>query len=303
MSLYIKHRPTSLEELKGNQEIISTLRTMLEDKDKCPHSFLLTGPTGCGKTTIGRIISDKLGCVGADYREIDSADFRGIDSIRDIRKIAVYAPIEGSCRIFLLDEVHKLTNDAQNALLKILEDTPKHVYFILCTTDPQKLIPTLKGRCSTFQVKQLADSEMLILLKKVARAEGQKLEKEVLDQIISDAQGHPRNALQILEQVLCVEPEQQLEVAKRIAEQQSQVIELCRALIGKKSWKEIAAILSGLKEEEPESIRRMVLGYCQAILLKGSSNNHTAAVMEAFIDNFYDKGFPGLTLACYSAIN
>jgi DNA polymerase-3 subunit gamma/tau len=302
MGLYQRHRPNSLEELKGNQDIISTLSTMLEDINKCPHSFLLTGDTGCGKTTIARIIANRLGCVGSDLREINTADNRGIDTIREIIKSSNYKAIEGPVKVWILDECHKYLADSQNALLKILEDTPKHVYFILCTTDPQKLLGTIKGRCSTFQVLPLSDTDMYSLLKKISRAEGQKIEKEVLDQIVQDSQGHPRNAINILEQVLCVDPEKQLQVARRSAEQQSQIIELCRALIAKKRWKEIAGILSGLKEgNDAESIRRMVLGYCQAILLKGE-NTQAGLVMECFIPNTYDVGFPGIVFACYSSI-
>lgn len=298
MSLYLKYRPTTLEGVKGNKETVAALESMLQDKETCPHSFLLTGPTGCGKTTLGRIIASRLGCTGSDFREIDSADFRGIDSIREIRKNSQFQPMEGPCRVWLLDEVHKMTNDAQSALLKILEDTPDHVYFILCTTDPQKLLPTLKGRCSTFTVKQLSDETMTILLKKVVRAEGAELEKEVYDQIVQDSMGHVRNALQTLDQVLRVPKEKQLLIAKKAAEQLSQSIDLCRALVAKKKWKEIASILTGLKEEEPENIRRVILGYCQAILLK-SEHEQAAAIMESFIEPFYNTGFPGLVFACY----
>ena len=101
-----------------------------------------------------------LGCRGGDYREIDSADFRGIDTIREIRKQIQYLPIESDCRMWLLDEVHMLTAPAQEALLKALEDTPKHVYFALCTTEPQKLIKTIKGRCTHYTVDLLNEKQI-----------------------------------------------------------------------------------------------------------------------------------------------
>jgi hypothetical protein len=127
------------------------------------------------------------------------------------------------------------------------------------------------------------------------------LESIIYEQIIQDSLGHPRNALQILEQVLSVPEEQRLQVAKRTAEQQSESIELCRALLGNSGWMKTATILSGLKDQEPESIRRHVLGYCQAILLK-ADNPKAGLVMELFIEPFYNTGFPGLVFACYSVV-
>src|SRR5690606_35672662 len=152
---------------------------------------------------------------------IDPADFRGIDTIREIRKQSGFQPLESTCRVWILDECHRLTNDSQSALLKILEDTPKHAYFVLCTTDPQKLLPTIRGRCADYQVRPLSEQQMRILLRRVVKAEGESLERKVYDQIVQDSMGHPRNALQILNQVLAVSPEKRLTVAKRAAEAQS----------------------------------------------------------------------------------
>ena len=298
-SLYLKYRPPTLEDIVGNTEVVSSLKGMLSDPSKCPHSFLITGPTGCGKTTIGRIIANELKCKGQDFREVDSADFRGIDTIREIRKQVQYRPLESPCRVWLIDECHKMTNDAQNALLKLLEDTPPHVYLILCTTDPQKLLSTIKGRCSTFAVKPLTDDQMMSLLRSVVRAEEERLPKLVYEQIIQDSFGHARNALQILDQVLRVEQDKRLETAKRSAEEQSQSIELCRALIGGKSWKMVSGILNGMKDQEPESIRRHVLGYVQAVLLK-DDNERAGLILEEFVEPFFNSGFPQLVYACYS---
>lgn len=302
-SLYLKYRPKTLENIFGNEDVISALSGMLDAPDTCPHSFLLHGPTGCGKTTIGRIIAERLGCKGNDLREMDTADFRGIDTIREVRKQSQYKPLEGKVRVWILDEVHQTTREAQHALLKMLEDTPKHVYFILCTTDPQKLLPTIKGRCSQFQVKQLNDRQMMKLLRRVVKSEEANLAKPVYEQIIQDALGHPRNALQILDKVLRTEDDKRLDIAKQAAEEHSQSIELCRALLqgGAAGWAKVRNILNGLKDQDAESVRRHVLGYCQAVLLK-SENDRAAAVMEEFLEPFYNTGFAGLVYACYSVV-
>jgi len=302
-TLALKYRPKNLDEIVGNEDVVTILRNQLSGKQPIPHSILLHGPTGCGKTTLGRIIAASLGAKGSDLREVDSADFRGIDTIRDIRKQSAYMPLESSCRVWILDEVHRLTHDAQSALLKALEDTPAHVYYILCTTDPQKLLPTIRGRCSQLQVRPLTEREMKVLLRRVIKAEGESISKELYQQIAQDSLGHPRNALQILAQALAVEEESRLKVARQAAEIQSKTIELCRALIERVAWKRVSEILKGLKDEDPESIRRAVLGYCQAVLLNEKRRNDgVAAIMEEFTEPFFQTGFPGLTLACYSTL-
>jgi DNA polymerase III gamma/tau subunit len=299
MSLYLKYRPKTLDQIKGNTDILVALEGMLEDMQTCPHSFLLHGQTGCGKTTLARIIAERLGCSGTDFTELNSADVRGIDTVREIIKNSQLLAMGGKSRVWVIDECHKMTGDAQNALLKILEDTPSHVYFILCTTDPQKLLATVKGRCVQFQLTSLTEQQMFGLLRKIVRDEKEDIEKEVYDQIINDAQGLPRNALQILEQVLSVPKDRQLEIARQTALVQTQGIDLCRALIKRESWGKVRRILEGLKDQEAETIRRIVLGYCQAVLLK-EENDVAGLIMEEFINPFYDSGFPQLTYACYT---
>lgn len=302
MSLYLKYRPKDLSQIKGNKSLVDSLNNMLSNKETCPHTFLLHGPTGCGKTTIARIIANELGCHERDFIEINTADLRGIDTSREIINRSQFAPIQGSIMVWLIDECHKLTNDAQNALLKLLEDTPKHIYIILCTTDPQKLLSTIKGRCIQFQVSPLNDIEMFQLLRRIVRDEKEELNKQIFDQIIETSQGLPRNAIQILEQVLNASEEERLATAKKNIDNQAEIIELCRALLKNSNWNQVKEILARLKGQEAESIRRVVLGYCQAILLK-SENDKAAMIIEEFWEPTYDIGFPGIVYACYSIIN
>ena len=302
MNFHTKYRPETYDDVFGNEDIIASLRKMTADPETSPHAFLFSGPTGCGKTTLGRIVARELGAKGNDYREVDSADFRGIDTIREMRKQSQFRPLEGKLRIWLLDECHKLSNDAMNALLKALEDPPSHVRYILCTTEPNKLLATIRGRCTQFPVEPLSERDMKKLLRRVVKAEEATLDKEIYDQIVLDADGHPRDALQILSKVLSVDDDKRLSVARRTAEAQSQTIELCRALTSRTGWPKVAGILAGCKAQDPELMRRAILGYMQAVLLKGGDPG-IAAIMEDFLDPFYDSGYPGLVWACYSAVN
>lgn len=296
--LYHVHRPKQLDHIYGNEDVIESLEGLLKQKNP-PQAYLLSGPSGCGKTTIARIIADKMKA-GDDFIEINSADFRGIDSVRELIKQSRFAPLKGKKKVFLIDEVHKQTNDAQNAMLKLLEDPPHHSIFILATTNEEKLISALKGRCTHLKVKQLEDEELQSLLKEICKKEKIEVPKKIISMIAEETQGHPRHAIQILDQIKNLSPKKMKQAVQKAADTQSETIELCRAIINKKQWSEIALILKNLKQEDPESIRRAVLGYATSVLLN-KKDNRIAAILEAFAEPTYNTGFPGIVYAAYCA--
>ena len=165
MELYRKYRPSTLDEMVGNEATIKSLKAELENGS---HVFLMTGPAGCGKTTLARIMAKEVNAGPLSIHEINSAENRGIDTAREIMEQMRYNPSDGDAIVWILDEMHQITSAGQNALLKALEDTPEHCYFFLCTTDPQKLIAPLKTRCSIINVKPLTNEEMTYLLKRTA---------------------------------------------------------------------------------------------------------------------------------------
>lgn len=301
MSLYKQYRPDSFDKVYGNVETKNAVSNLLKKGDKCPRVFLFYGLSGGGKTTFGRIIASMLKCSGPDYTEINSSDFRGVDMIRDLRDRTKFAPLKSKYRVFLIDECHQLTKIAQDAFLKLLEDTPSHVFFILCTTDRQMLKKAILNRCQEFEVKPLVCDEMGTLLKNICKSEKEKVGKKVLQEIIRQANGSARAGIQTLEKVLSIEEDQRLELAKQGAIIEAQGIELSRALMSRTiSWKDVAAILNGLKGQDAESIRRQVLGYAQAILLNGKPSDRAGLILEEFDETTYNSGFPALTYMCFS---
>jgi len=300
MELYKKHRPKALRAMVGNEETVLTVQNLLSN-NRLPHTLLLHGPSGCGKTTLARILRKELNCSEMDFKEINAADFRGIDMVRDINRAMHSAPLGGKSRIWLIDESHKLSSDAQNAFLKALEDTPSHVWFILCTTDPDKLLKTIRTRSCELSLQPLSQSEMSNLLTKVQKREKIELPEAVLDHIIDLSFGSPRQALVMMDKVIGLEEKDMKLAIENQARMENESIDLCRALIQKKSWKEIGSILLGLTED-PEKTRWAVLNYCWTILVKGEKNSAEAfLIIDAFQEPFYNSGKAGLASAAYEA--
>lgn len=299
---YKKHRPATFQDVVGQAGACRMLTGMVEDKS-VPRAILFSGPSGCGKTTFARILRNEIGCSESDYIELNCADVRGIDTIRDIKQRMTLAPMGGRCRVYCLDECHQLTKDAQNALLKMLEDTPKTVYFFLCSTDPGKLIATIKTRCTEISLKAVDDEKMRALILRVAERETMEVDRDIVDRIIDVAEGSPRKALVLLSSIHGIAAsEDQLEIIES-GDHKTDAIQLARALMQPQmKWAAMAGILSGMKDQDPEGLRRMVLGYCQAILLKGDANPRAAAILEGFSRPFYDTLWPGLTLAVFNLV-
>lgn len=301
--LYKRFRPKSLKTVQGQAGAIASLQRLI-DAGKIPHALLLTGPSGVGKTTIARILKGVLGCGDSDYYEINAADEKGIEMVRSIRKHVNLSPMDGACRIWVIDESHKLTGDAQNAILKILEDTPKHAYFFLATTDPHKLIKTIHTRCTEVKLVSLPTKALEATLQRVIEKEGFKVQQEVIDEIVEAAEGSARKALVILEQVALLDThDEQLAAVVASSAAKDQAILIARALFAPSpNWSEIAKVLRECKDD-PESIRYLILGYSRTILLGGGKLAPQAfKVIDIFGRNFYDSKHAGLAAACWEAI-
>src|SRR3989339_1400602 len=224
MALYHKHRPQTFGQVIGQEHITQTLVNQVLG-DKVAHAYLFSGPRGVGKTTLARILAKSLNCPNRktkesepcnhcsscqeiaasrsiDVIEIDAASHTGVDNVREnIIENSQFKPTTSKYKVFIIEEVHMLSTSAFNALLKTLEEPPTHVIFILATTEAHKLLPTIVSRCQRFQFQRVPYAILKKHLEAVAKVEGVKIDKKVLERIIGKSEGCVRDAISLLDQI------------------------------------------------------------------------------------------------------
>ena len=221
-ALYRKWRSQTFDEVVGQEHITQTLRNALRE-DRIAHAYLFSGPRGTGKTSTARILAKALNCTGPDGEppcnqcptcvainegrmidliEIDAASNNGVDDIRELREKVGFRPSEGQFKIYIIDEVHMLSTEAFNALLKTLEEPPPHARFILATTEPHKILPTVLSRCQRFDFRRIPTPQIAAHLRHIMDEEGYAAEDEALTAVAQSAQGCMRDAISLLDQMI-----------------------------------------------------------------------------------------------------
>ncbi|HCJ68113.1 DNA polymerase III subunit gamma and tau [Corynebacterium casei] len=224
MALYRKYRPATFAEVVGQEQVTQPLSAAL-DSGRINHAYLFSGPRGCGKTSSARIMARSLNCVqgptstpcgecascvslapggpgNLDVTELDAASHNSVEDMRELRERAYYAPADSRYRIFIIDEAHMVTNQGFNALLKIVEEPPEHLIFIFATTEPDKVIGTIRSRTHHYPFRLLTPPAMKGLLERTVAAEGLFVEDSVYPMVIAAGGGSPRDTLSILDQLL-----------------------------------------------------------------------------------------------------
>lgn len=294
MELYKKYRPKDFEDVLGNDHI----KSFFKNKDTFPSAIMLTGNRGCGKTTMARILANMLEVADMQCFEYNVADDTGVASARAIVEEANVPSIMGGYKFFILDEYHQATVANQNCLLKILEDTPKNVIFVICSTDPEKIINTVKSRCTQFQVDRPTNKMLGGFLTSICAKEEKEVPKEVLKEIVKKSDQSVRNALVGLDKCINLPVEEMLKSLEEHATQEECAKKLIKALESASNWSIVGKLLKNIKKGEEESFRHYALA-CFSNKLVSTGDERYSYLIEKFSFNFFESGKAGLINTCF----
>lgn len=300
--LHRKYRPEDWSDVIGQDTVVKSLKAVL--KKRTAHSFLLTGPSGVGKTTLARIIAYQLGCQVHNLLEVDAATHTGIDAMRSISDGVQYKGFgESELKVVVVDEAHALSKNAWQSLLKAVEEPPEHVYWIFCTTESSKIPRTIQTRCTCYELKPVTPGLIEELLARVVESESYKTSDDVLGVISRQSLGSPRRALTYLAQCyMCRDKKTALDMLQKVDEEDGDIIVLARALVrGGLTWSKFTVLLKPLTNQSPESIRLVTLAYLTTVCMNAKSEKQAVRcleMMECLSEPFdTSAGFAPLLLA------
>jgi len=312
--LYHKYRPRKFGEIAGHIEIVTSMRKAMLDKDRA-QVYLLAGSTGTGKTSMARIMSMSVNCDNVsenadpclvcesckavltgncvDIMELNAADTRGINDIRSLIRNMPMLPMMLDYKVIILDEAHQLTKEAQTSLLKVLEDAPKHIIIILCSTHAKSILPAVRNRCQRHTFGTLSKTEMISLLEEVATMEGNDFPPSVYSAIVDATGGSPRAALVSLQKVLQLGSKDLREIRKILGDEDESdvnIIKVGLALNGPKNWSKVVDAYKEVSHVGATAIGMVLAGFYRNQLLRAKSNSSTIAKKLDFFKVPFNEG-------------
>jgi DNA polymerase-3 subunit gamma/tau len=269
-TLYRRYRPADFSEVRGQEPIVTALKAALA-KGTTAHAYLFSGGRGTGKTSVARILAKELGVSPKDLYEIDAASNRGIDDIRELREGVWAMPFESPYKFYIIDEAHMLTKEAWNALLKTLEEPPRHAVFVLATTEMHKVPDTIQSRCEVYSFKQPTREVLAQIVADVSKKEGFTLERSAAELVALLADGSFRDALSILQKVLSTSADKNVSVAEveavSGAPKGEAVRAVVRAIAGKDANAALAALSAAAEHNDPRTLARLIIHRLRIVLL------------------------------------
>jgi DNA polymerase-3 subunit gamma/tau len=300
-SLINKYRPQEFAQVVGQDPVVRSLQAVL--KRGSSKTFLFTGGSGTGKTTIARIVARELGCLPADLLEIDAVTFTGVDDMRAVTANLIYKPLgEGAVKAIIVDEVQGLSKQALQSLLKILEEPPSWVCWFLCTTEPTRIPENIRTRCTRYDLKPVSVLVLGDLLEDVANKEKLNLDGKIIDLCAREANGSPRQALVNLTACSGAKTYAEAQELLRSATDSEEAVNLARALVKGAQWEEVWRIVNGLQNINPESVRHVVRAYVLRVALNAKSEataGRSLEILSEFSEPFNSAdGLAPVLLAC-----
>ena len=291
--LHVRYRPVVLADVVGQASAVKALKSLLSGRSR-PHSYLFTGPSGVGKTTLARILADECSVQPHNVLEIDAATYSGIDSMKQIKAMAESRGFGGNPnKLLIIDECHSLSKQAWQSWLKIIEEPPEHLYIAFCTTEIAKVPKTIKTRCQAFDLKLVGTKDIVRLLDEIIFAEGDdvtKLGGDSIRAIATKADGSVRQAIVYLQSVLhCGSKAEVLKVLDSVDPESDEAFQIVRAIVNNNSFMKVKNMVGALEQDNVEGIRIVVMNYAASALLKTKDKDKAGwflEVMDEFSEPF-----------------
>ncbi len=296
--IHVKYRPKTFKDVIGQKAVVKSLEAALSSKAR-PHVYLFTGPAGTGKTTLGHIIANQVNCSPGNIILVDAASNSGVDDMRAVTAALRYNGFgESPNKVIMVDECHRLSKNAWDSMLLATENVPPHVYWIFCSSEPDKIPKTIVTRCSAYHLSSLKFEDLMDILEDVCDAEGYETGTGILQKVALAAEGSGRGALTLLAKVHDCHDMDEVAILLQTPLDNKEVIDLCRLLVkGELDWQRLTSTLKEMSDTPAETIRIIIVNYLNACLM-GARNDRDARrlldILECFMKpcNTSDKMAP-----------